>query len=301
MVLYHLFTGITFFHCDQHDNIEEEQLLQLMQFEDSFKEKKLSVIENPAARSLVSALLMKNPEDRISTEQMLQHEFLNTQTKTNQNLEFKYDVYIAHRSASDGSMAVELAEMLSAKGLRVCLDRNSSSENSFTLEEMASAIFQSHVFVPIFSRSALNNPHVPSMNLTKLREDSPSDRLLLECRLALEFSSRNRIGLINPVLVGDKVNRFGQSQHETTYSDFIVGRCLPSLSQVVVRSVEEDFIKLVKRFSSKDNQKPSPVSIKSLLDQILVNEGSSIEGDGGTAILNAFSRIMNEATNLSLE
>jgi serine/threonine protein kinase len=67
-ILYYLCTGETLFLNNDSDNADNESLLQLYEWTDAIKDKKLSKIYDDIARNLVSRLLSKDPKKRPLTD-----------------------------------------------------------------------------------------------------------------------------------------------------------------------------------------------------------------------------------------
>jgi serine/threonine protein kinase len=125
VVLYHLCTNETLFHCDGQDNIDQDSLRTLYHWKPEAKAKKLSKVHNALARNLISKLLNKLPEMRPDIPQILAHPFLSGKPYTRLAGEPpSYDVFISYRVAADSHHAEVLYTHLTRdKGLKVFWDK----------------------------------------------------------------------------------------------------------------------------------------------------------------------------------
>ena len=80
VVLYQLFTGYLLFSADNNDNIDDDDMKQLYEFTDEFKQKRLMKINNLVMRNLISQMLNKDPSKRPSMEKILKHPFVTNQS-----------------------------------------------------------------------------------------------------------------------------------------------------------------------------------------------------------------------------
>lgn len=108
--------------------------------------------------------------------------------------------------ASERIFAEALYERLTRAGLRVWFDKKSIKPGEDWEESFCRGLVKSSVFVPIFSRHAINHPTDPKCSVLHIHPDSPhADNLLVEFRLALELHERGLIEKVLPVLIGDEV------------------------------------------------------------------------------------------------
>jgi serine/threonine protein kinase len=91
IVLYQLFTGCSFFHADNNDNIDEEQMKELFNFTEEFKQKKLSRITDLIARNLIAQMLSKDTTKRPTMARIMKHPFI---TKQANPVRFTYIIHI---------------------------------------------------------------------------------------------------------------------------------------------------------------------------------------------------------------
>jgi serine/threonine protein kinase len=76
-VLYFLCTGETLFHCNCDDDItDQDQLLELFEFSQEFKKKRLSKISDNLCRNAISQLLVKDPLLRPTMARFIHHPFV---------------------------------------------------------------------------------------------------------------------------------------------------------------------------------------------------------------------------------
>ena len=79
-MVFHLVTGRTLWHIDQDDNIDEAALEELAEWSSATCSKRLEVVSDPVARSLLEKLLEAEPQDRMrhfpnGAEDLLEHPF----------------------------------------------------------------------------------------------------------------------------------------------------------------------------------------------------------------------------------
>lgn len=216
VVLYHLCTGETLFHCDNHDNIDEDNLVQLHDWTSDFKQRRLSKISNALAKNLISQLLVKDTKHRLpSMSQVLKHPLFKSAFSSKgigilpANIQHspKYDVFISYRVNSDLMHALYLHHLLShVHGLSVFLDKLCLQPGVPWEEGFCNGVISSTSFVCIISKNAINMPNNNRQNFTLLEENSPCDNVLLEMRLALELREMGFIRYIYPILVGNVID-----------------------------------------------------------------------------------------------
>lgn len=70
-------------------------------------------------------------------------------------------------------------------------------------EGFCAGLINSKLFLPLFSKMAINHPTVTRQNFSHLTVDSSCDNLFLEQRFALELLKIGLLEHIFPVLIGD--------------------------------------------------------------------------------------------------
>ena len=103
------------------------------------------------------------------------------------------------------------------------------------------------IFLPLFSRDAINHPLKQNQNFMKLQSSSPCDNVLLEHQLALEFKERGLIANIYPVLIGQVKIEDG----ETIHSRFTRDGSAPAFMdpEVFVESVNKAVVQHLDRLA----------------------------------------------------
>jgi serine/threonine protein kinase len=76
VVFYELFSGFKLFACNNEDNLDEDDMIQLYHFTNEFKIHKLSKIADIQARNLVSQMLSRDCSRRPLMSVILAHPFL---------------------------------------------------------------------------------------------------------------------------------------------------------------------------------------------------------------------------------
>ena len=120
-VLYLLCSGSTLFQCTVQDHISNQSDFEVLyRWSDDTKKKKLDLIENKLARNMVSMLLNKDPEKRLSASRLLQHPFFTGKSGARMMGDAAtWDVFISYRVESDLDIASLIYDKLTACGLRV--------------------------------------------------------------------------------------------------------------------------------------------------------------------------------------
>lgn len=224
VVLFQMCTGETLFHTNDEDNMDEESLLQLFEWSDGFKGKKLSKVSNPDARNLIAQLLSRDPKRRPSAERVLSHPFLSGK-KVARMLGEKaaYDVFVSYRVFSDSNHVEELYNRLTAQGIRVWWDKKCLLPGEDWEDGFCDGLVKSRIFVCLLSREAIKN-------FSSLESTSRVDNVLLEHVLALELKKIGLLENVYPVLVGDRLS-------DGKYSSYFKSGCHPKVADVCVESV----------------------------------------------------------------
>lgn len=268
MLLFYLCHYKTCFHCDKHDNIaDEESYRKLFSFSIGFKQSVLSSVTDQQLRNLLSRLLYKDPARRLPLRQVLLHPFVldldhpaqtgagagandsesekESESRTTHSRSeedpYRYDVYLCYRQSSDLELARSIHRALTALGLQVWFDESIVHIGNSFEQAYVEGLQSSKVFVPVLSRGAINDDsnsffHGSKHSFSRLRSDSPIDRLLLELRMAVELKARHSILAICPILIGD------YNAAQGTYGHYIRGNCHPVLDSsnpVLVTAMED--------------------------------------------------------------
>lgn len=112
--------------------------------------------------------------------------------------------------------------------------------------------------------------------------------------MALELKTRGLIEKISPVLIDDK--------HETTngyiYGNYFNDNCLSSVNHCIVESVIKKFTKQLDRLDQlgQGSSILEPLTVSQVLAQILVNQGTVIEGVYDE-VFNSSSLILSDVLN----
>jgi hypothetical protein len=186
-------------HSDKKDN-----LFDLCEWSNALKEEKLSVIQHPQGRNLLSLLLNKDPAKRPTLERILVHCFLSGLPSIRMIGDNpKYSVFLSYRVASNKDIADTLYELLTDEGIDVYLDSKCLKDGEPWEKGFCEGLVDSSIFVPLLSQSAINHPDKEWQNFSKLQEDSRCDNVLLEHRVALELVDIGLIDKILPILIGN--------------------------------------------------------------------------------------------------
>ena len=97
--------------------------------------------------------------------------------------------------------------------------------------------------------------------------------MLLEWRLALDLGANGLLEKIYPIIIGD-------ADEQGVYKNYFASGCHPNLdhqAKVIVQSVED---KLHHHLENESLGSPmlSPLSVKEIVDAILINQGKLVEG-----------------------
>ena len=99
VILYFLCVGSSLFHSDTAENIISQSAFEkLHNFTLAFKKDKLSNVDDPQARNLISQLLNKDPPKRPTMKQVLTHPFLSMKaTARMMGEKANFDVFLSYR------------------------------------------------------------------------------------------------------------------------------------------------------------------------------------------------------------
>jgi hypothetical protein len=115
----------------------------------------------------------------------------------------EYDIFISYRVNSDLEKVSALYDTLTSAGLKVWWDKKSLEPGIPWEVGFTDGLLKSRIFLPVFSRDAINHSSLNSQNFSSLHADSDCDNFLLELRLALEFKARCLVERIYPLMIGD--------------------------------------------------------------------------------------------------
>ena len=211
-----------------------DNLFALAEWSPELKAEKLADVPDKLARNLLSQMLHKDPLQRPSLARVLAHSFLSGKKVARLIGEKpKYDIFLSYRVASDAQHVEKLYNLLTTQGFKVywdkfCLEPGVDWEQGF-----CEGLVSSRAFVPLLSRDAINHPEKDWQNFSKLTADSKCDNVFLEHRLAVELQGLGLIEKLFPIFIGDL------DATTSEYSDYFKSGCHPSLSEVMVNSVEE--------------------------------------------------------------
>ena len=284
-VLYLLCSGSTLFQCTVQDHISNQSDFEVLyRWSDDTKKKKLDLIENKLARNMVSMLLNKYPEKRLSASRLLQHPFFTGKSGARMMGDAAtWDVFISYRVESDLDIASLIYDKLTACGLRVWWDKRCLLPGQNWETGFCSGLVDSSNLVCVLSRSGVKNPTKPWMNFEKLEKTSKCDNVLLEWRLALELKERGMLRGIFPVMVGD-VMESGEN------SNYFTSGCKPSAPHVSLNELESKLREHLDREGLGYPYKDADTA-RSILDGILSNQGGFIEGDLSISVDQTCNRI----------
>ena len=196
------------FQTGQDDNLPSDKnrpdnLFVLANWSDEMKGNKLSVIEDPVARNLLSLMLMKDPKKRITLERILDHPYMSGKVVVRMvGVEPAFDIFISYRVASDAAHAVKLYDLLTAAGVKVWLDAKCLQPGQPWEEGFCKGLLNSRCFVCLMSQEAINNSEKNWQNFSRLTLDSRCDNVFLEYRLSLELRELGCLEGFLPILIG---------------------------------------------------------------------------------------------------
>ena len=319
-VMYYMSTGETLWQVTNDDNLVDEDLLHLYllgKWDMDLKLQKLSKIQDPVARNLVSQMLSKNPSLRPDCAHILRHGFITGHVALGRmpGEVAEYDVFISYRVASDLSIAEDIYSALIAAGVRVWMDKHCLQAGELWEAGFCRGLAGSRIFIPLLSREGINNNSVPWQNFSALNALSPCDNVFLEQRLALELKARGMVERVCPVFIGDKATNTptstaitgasGDFYTEYLFRDDVILNLVanhPSGSDAVIAAVEE------KLLSHLDNlglglplHAETGASVASVLEQLVASQGVFINGVHANTISQVVSDIKQLVDQLPME
>ena len=105
-------------------------------------------------------------------------------------------MFISYRCNADLDIAEALYNALTARGVTVWWDKKCLLPGEDWEENFCRGLVKSRVFLPLYSRNAINHPTYARQSFALLTPNSNCDNMFLEQRLALELRDR---GLIEKV------------------------------------------------------------------------------------------------------
>ena len=308
-VMYYMCTGETLWQVTSDDNLVDEDLLHLLgEWNIELKLRKLSKIQDPVARNLVSQLLSKDPVLRPDCEHILRHGFITGHVALGRmpGEVANFDVFISYRVASDLAIAEGIYDGLVAAGARVWMDKRCLQAGELWELGFCKGLSGSRIFLPLLSRDGINNGSVEWQNFSKLVPSSPCDNVFLEQRLALELKARGMIEHICPVFIGDmSADIVGSTYSEYLFRDDPVKSIVahhPSCPDVVVTSVEE---KLLAHLDGLGLGLPlhtgCRASVSSVVGSLVASQGVFIKGKDVDTIGQAVRDVKKLVDNLPVE
>lgn len=291
VVLYNLVVNAPLFLEDNDGNvIQKTDLEALLEWKDDVKVAKLSAVKDLYARNLISLLLTKDPNKRLTMEKVLAHPFLNPGMRPTR-LEGdppEYDVFISYRVLSDSDLAEALYNELTSRGLSVFWDKMCLQDGELWEDGFCRGIVKSRIFLPIFSKDAMRNQSLPRLNWENLEPNSAVDNVLLEHRLAIEMMSRGLLEKIYPVFAGPRKSpatsptENGKSSiifNKYNFSETMDGEsCYPACPDTVVKSIEAKFADHLDRQGLGLTLSGERLTVKTIVSKISQYQGKALEG-----------------------
>jgi serine/threonine protein kinase len=294
VVLYQLCSGTKLFLADDEDNIDIEDLIDLEEFKDSYKRRKLSKITDPLARNLVGQLLNRNPLKRPRMSHVLSHPFFTGQKAARLIGEpAEFDVFLSYRFKSDFEHASLLYHKLTENGLKVWWDKKCLKPGVSWEDGFCDGLVKSRIFMPIISRGAINHASDARQNITMLTKDSPCDNVLLEYRLALELEERDLIERIHPLLFGDLEP--DRESGTVKYKNYFSAGCHPNIQGEVVVDIIEDRLEEHLARVSLGTPLFDNMSVAQIMGNIMQTQVRVVEGPRESAL----ETILEDALTLS--
>ena len=186
-ILFSLCTkGETLWPADDEDNIDDKHLKLLKNWGENkdLRREKLDKIYDLSARNLVSILLNASAQQRPKTIQhVLDHPFFSLKSST--RLDATFDVFLSYRVKSELKMVEMLYDVLTARGVKVWLDKRCLKPGKEWDKGFVIGLAQSRTFVPLLSRQGIK-----AQFESHHRDTAWCDNVLLEHLLALELRER---------------------------------------------------------------------------------------------------------------
>lgn len=191
----------------------------------------------------------------------------------------EFDVFLSYRVHSDLPTAELLYDALTSQGLKVWWDKKCLLPGEPWEEGFCKGLVSSVVFLPVYSREAVNHPTNLRQSFGLLTANSPCDNMYLEQRLALELRDRGLIEKIFPLFVGEK-------QVDGSYVRYQFQTDHPSLPDVRVASVED---KLIGHLEGQGLGLPyhMDMTVADVVGEITKYQGNFVEGTMTECFANA--------------
>ena len=289
--IYQVLVHTTLFLGDNLDNIVQYDDLKCLEiWSDTTKNMKLDLIDDNYAKNLLSLLLHKDPSKRLTIDKVLLHPFLSgTKPSRLEGDPAEFDVFISYRVNSELQIAELLYNALIKCGLRVFWDKKSLKNGELWREGFCKGLIRSSIFVPLFSKDAMNHPTMRTNNWEQLKSDSNCDNVLLEHRLAIEMKSRGLLDKIFPIFIGPQIPNVNNSSDNNLIirKKFVFGSGadgdMPMSPNIIVDKVEKYFCEHL------DTQQlgipmTKPMTVSEIADYMVGYQGYKIEGNQDIAV-----------------
>ena len=278
-MLYHMSTGEPLLPVNRDDDlIDGAGRRQAMSWTDAQLRRKVGNAPIPGdallarlVKDLLKLVLRPDPAQRVSLQSVLAHPFFTGQVPSRLSAEasVQWDVFISYRVDSDAAIAMQMHDKLTARGLRVWLDVKCLLPGVSWEEGFCNGLMQSRCLMPILSRKAIK------ARFEALAEDSASDSVLLEYRLAGELQQRGMVERVFPLFVGDL-----HPTMEGSYGDYFEQGCHPAPpSGACVASVEAKLRKHLERQGLGLPLRPR-LPVRDVLGDVTVSQGGKVAGAG---------------------
>ena len=241
----------------------EDSLVALGQWTTKTKRRKLSHIKDPLARNLLSQILRKEPLQRLSLARILSHPFLSGHEAIRlpeQPAEF--DVYVVYNHSRYRSLVsqfkIHLQESAGLSVFSAEADTVEAAETKDSGPPPPLGMFKCRAVVCVLCPDDIASlcPTGESLQL-----DTASQRLLLECKLAVELRDALLVESILCVTVGDEVLK------------------VPEGGGVVAEGVEADLTDILKRGCLYGPSRAKSSSLETLA--VIIEQPKATESIGG--------------------
>jgi serine/threonine protein kinase len=288
-ILYQLFTDEILWRANGSDNIIEDELIKLYNWDmkenessspnDGLKRKllKSSKINDRYRLNLLEQLLSDiSFRSKLGIDYILAHPYFNNLIPAVRlpGEEAHFDCFISYRVIDnyDAHYSNLIYHALRKDQLVPWYDKECIKVGESWEKQFCRGLIQSKTFIPLISRQSIQDQFSSYTD----GDASFNDNVLLEFYLALELKERKLISKICPILIGDCSS---DSNGDSSFSDYFSSKCFPTCHDVVIKALEKKVVSILEAYSL-GTPMITNCTVANLFKLIISSQGIKIVGKG---------------------